>query len=149
MKRYLINIAFFLFCFNINAQKYIVYAMVGKVNVNTKNGTRPMRLRETIIPTTKVTIPYNSSLELFDQENRRKYVINTPGTASVKDFINDKRNNTIELTARIFAFMLRRIASKENTLIQSCSDPAAVTREELKDSTIYVVRSDTFPDTKK
>ena len=108
-----------------------------------------MRLRETIIPTSKVTIPYNSSLELFDQENRRKYVINTPGTASVKDFINDKRNNRIDLTARIFEYMVKRITSKDNTLIQSCSDPAAVTRDELKDSTIYVVRSDTLPDVQK
>ena len=33
----------------------------------------------------------------------------------------------------------KRVTSTDDTLIQSCSDPAAVTREELKDSTIYVV----------
>jgi predicted P-loop ATPase/GTPase len=113
--------------------------MIGKATLHTKKGTRPIQLREALLPTTKITVPFNATIELFDQQNRRKYVINTPGTASVKEFLDDKRNERIDLTARIFDYMVKRITSTDDTLIQSCSDPAAVTREELKDSTVYVV----------
>ncbi len=146
MKKNLIWILLIIFSSNNNAQKCVVYTMVGEVTVHTQNGTRPVRLRETLQPAAKITIPYNTALELFDQENRRKYVINTPGTATVKEFINDKRNNKIDLTSRIFEYMVKRITSKDNTFIQSCSDPAAVTRDVLKDTTIHVTPSDTLPD---
>ena len=120
---------------NITAQKYIVFSMLGKVNTTGKKGIRPLQLRDSVTPNTIVIIPYNGELVLFDQPNKKKYIISTPGKATIRQFMNDEKNRTVSLSAPILKAMIARIASKNETIIQTIEDHITITRDDLTDST--------------
>ncbi|NPD91143.1 hypothetical protein [Xylanibacter muris] len=134
----LVCIAVSIICGNtIYAQKCVVYSIIG--NVSTVNGDRQssIQLRDTLNMNTTIKISGNSILELFDETNRKKYVINTPGCNTVANMLKDKRNDTIELTENYFNYILRNIRNNNGTIIRTCSDIASVTREVLADSIAY------------
>lgn len=141
MKR-VILISIALFCLTINgwAQKYVVYKMDNKVNLVTKRGMRHLHTREKLSPDNIILIPYNTTLELFDKESKKKYIIKTPGKGAIDDFIKDNRNETITLSARLFKFMVSWMTGDTEIRGEGNSDPGTITRKEEKDSTVIFIQ---------
>lgn len=143
MKRILlISMLLLLFVSKGFTQKYVVYRMSNKVNLVTKRGSRHLRQREKLTPDDIVLIPYNTTLELFDKDSKKKYIIKTPGKGTIEGFINDNRNETVELSSRLFKFMVSWMTSETDVRGEGNSDPATVTREEAKDSTVIILRDE-------
>ena len=88
------------------AQKYFVYRMNNKVSLVTKRGSKNLRQRQTLTPNDVVLIPYNTTLELIDKDSKKKYIIKTPGKGTINGFIKDSRNETINLSNRLFKFLV-------------------------------------------
>jgi len=95
-------------------------------------------LRDKVLPSSVVNIPYGAKLELFDEANRKQYIIKVPGNSSVASMLKDSRNNVVTLTDRYFRYILSQVQGNNETIIRSCSDPATVAREEQIDSTLFV-----------
>ena len=118
----------------VSAQKFVVYTMIGKPTVSQGNGTRQLKLRDQLTLSSIINIPADAKVELFDEANRKQYILKSPGRASVSALIKDNRNNVITLTDRYFRYILSQVHGGNETIIRSCSDPATITREELVDS---------------
>ena len=138
MKKRIILFLLFHGCLNgILAQQYVVYTMVGKPELSLKNGSRQLKLREKLTPASVIIIPVNSKIELFDEKNRKQYILKVSGKATTASHIKDSQNSVVDLTDRYFRYILLQIQGNNETVIRSCSDPATITREELTDS-IYI-----------
>ena len=85
-------------------------------------------------PSSIVNIPYGARLELFDEANRKQFIIKVPGSSSVASMLNDKRNSIVTLTDRYFRYILSQVQGNNETILRSCSDPATIAREEQIDS---------------
>ena len=135
MKKSIIFLFLFYGCLNgMLAQQYVVYTMVGKPVLSLKNGSRQLKLREKLTPTSIINVPVNAKVELFDEKNRKQYIIKVPGRATIASHIKDNHNSVVDLTDRYFRYILSQIQGNNETIIRSCSDPATITREELTDS---------------
>ncbi len=121
------------------AQRYVVYRMDNNVSIVTKRGMRHLHTREKLVPKNVIMIPYNTTLELFDQENKKKYIIKTPGKGTVDDFIKDNRNERVSLSVRLFRFMVSWMTGETEVRGEGNSDPGTITREEGKDSTVIII----------
>ena len=130
---------------DVSAQKYIVYSMLGKINISTKRGNRPLELREVVTPRTTIVIPYDGELILFDQQNKRRLTITTSGQATIGQFVKDTRNKSVGLTKAVFDTMVKRISSRGETIAQTVDDHITVTRKRPTDS-ISVRLPDPEPD---
>ena len=122
------------------AQKYIVYSMTNKIDHVAKDKVRRLKVKDVLTPKDVVVIPYNTTLELFDQTEKKKFIIRTPGKGNINDFINDNKNETVALSGRMFTFMMRWMTGNGVNYGEGHSDPGTVTREELTDSTVIVVK---------
>ena len=121
------------------AQKYIVYAMNNKIDVVTTKHVRRLKIKDELTPQDVIMIPYNTALELFDKENKKKFIIRTPGKGSVNSFIKDDKNEIIHLSSRLFKFMMSWMTGDVMSHGEGHSDPGTVTREEAVDSTVILV----------
>ena len=140
MNKILLTSLFLMLCIcNTKAQKYVVYKMDNKINLVTKKGMRRLHTRDKLMPENIILIPYNTTLELFDKENKKKYIIKTPGKGSINDFIKDNRNETIALSTRLFKFMVSWMTGKTELRGEGNSDPGTITREEGKDTTVIII----------
>ena len=111
-----------------NAQKMIVYSLSGKVEDVSTSTAKPVRLRDAISPNTKLNIPYQGCVVLFDESSSQQYTLKTPGRATVKEMIADKKNSVKKLTSDYLAFIKKQITGGGQILVRNCSDPATVTR---------------------
>lgn len=125
-----------------HAQKCIVYSIIGKVSTVSGNKQRAIHLRETLNLNTTIMVSHNSTIELFDETNRKKYVISTQGSNTIANMLKDQRNETVGLTERYFKYIMANIKNNNETIVQTCSDIANVTREMLTDSTAYVAENE-------
>ncbi len=116
------------------AQRYVVYTLIGNPTLSVGKVTRQLKLREELMPSSVISIPADSKIELFDEANRKQYILKTPGRATIASFIKDNRNNVVTLTDRYYRYILSQVHGNNETIIRSCSDPATITREELVDS---------------
>ncbi len=122
------------------AQKYVVYKMSNEVNRVTRKGIKRLRQRDKLTPNDIVMIPFNTTLELFDKDSKKKYIIKTPGKGSVDEFIKDNRNETVALSSRLFRFMVAWMTSDTYARGEGYSDSGTITREEAKDSTVIIIQ---------
>lgn len=111
-----------------NAQKLIVYSMMGKVEDVTSGKVRQVNLRDALSLATVLNIPYQGSVVLYDELNSQQYTLKTPGRATVKDMIADNNNSVQKLTSEYVAFIKKQISGGGQVLLRNCSDPATVTR---------------------
>jgi len=111
-----------------NAQKLIVYSLMGKVEDVTASKARKINLRDALTLNTVLNIPYQGSIVLYDEVNSKQYTLKTPGRATVKDMIADNRNSVQQLTSDYLAFIKKQISSGGQVMLRNCSDPATVTR---------------------
>lgn len=119
------------------AQKYVVYTIVGKPSIVTQTGKRLIELREELQPTSKIIMPYEARLELFDIENKDQIIIKTNGSSTVAGFMKNKQNEKLKPSERYLKYILSRIKGNEETVVRSCSDPATVTRQVQKQTGAY------------
>lgn len=120
----------------LNAQKYVVYSITGKVEVVSKGKSRQLKLREQLEHKTVLNLPYQASVELVDGRNNKKYIIKASGQGKVRDMLRDKNTSVINLTEAYLKYLQRQIRGKGETITVRCSDPATVKRqeEEMTDS---------------
>ena len=76
-----------------NAQKMIVYSLMGKVEDVTTSTAKPVRLRDALTPNTVLNIPYQGCVVLFDESSSKQFTLKNPGRATIKDMIADSRNS--------------------------------------------------------
>lgn len=134
MRKFIILIFMSCIASAIQAQRFVVYTLIGKPTLSQGKVTRQLKLREELTPSSVINIPADAKIELFDEANRKQYILKTPGRATVATFIKDNRNNVVTLTDRYFRYILSQVRGDNETIIRSCSDPATITREELVDS---------------
>ena len=111
-----------------NAQKMIVYSLSGKIEDVSESTARPVRLRDAISPNTKLNIPYQGCVVLFDESSSQQFTLKTPGRATAEEMIADKKNSVMKLTGDYLAFIKKQITGGGQILVRNCSDPATVTR---------------------
>ena len=141
MNRILLLLFFAVFGnFQANAQKYIVYSMSNKIEYVAKDKVKRLKVKDELTPQDVLVIPYNTTLELFDKVDKKKFIIRTPGKGSVNAFIKDNKNETVSLSGRMFTFMMRWMAGDGANHGEGHSDPGTVTREEFVDSTVILVQ---------
>ena len=129
--------------FHAHAQKYIVYSMDNKVDYVTGKGVRRLKVKDELTPQDVIVIPYNTTLELFDKADKKKFIIRTPGKGNVNGFIKNNKNEIVSLSGRMFTFMMRWMAGDVVNRGEGHSDPGTITREEFVDSTVIVVNDST------
>lgn len=134
MRKFIILIFMSCIASAIQAQRFVVYTLIGKPTLSQGKVTRQLKLREELTPSSVINIPADAKIELFDEANRKQYILKTPGRATLATFIKDNRNNVVTLTDRYFRYILSQVRGDNETIIRSCSDPATITREELVDS---------------
>lgn len=141
MKSVLVLLLFAVFGnFSACAQKYIVFSMTNRIDRISKDKVRRLKVKDVLTPQDVVVIPYNTTLELFDETDKKKFIIRTPGKGNINDFIKDAKNESISLSGRMFTFMMRWMAGDGANHGEGHSDPGTVTREEYVDSTVIVVQ---------
>lgn len=129
--------------FHAYAQKYVVYSMDNKIDYVAKDKVRRLKVKDELTPQDVITIPYNTTLELFDKMNKKKIIIKTPGKGSISNFVKDNKNEIVSLSGRMFTFMMRWMSGEGVSRGEGHSDPGTITREEFVDSTVIIVKDST------
>ena len=110
--------------------QYQVISITGKVTVETDGGRRrDVRLRETLTPQSKLNLTYNSQLELFNEEQSKKYILHVPGAGQLGSMLNDRQNSVVQLTGQFLAYIKARLKGNGELTSRRFSDAATVTRE--------------------
>ena len=128
MRRIVICLLLFVSC-AVMAQDLKVYSAIGNPTLITQDGQFVLKKTDIVTPMSVINIPYNSSLELFDETNKKQYIINNPGRGIVRNLLNDKRNSIINLTDRYFRYVVSQMCSKN--VNRTVSDAATITRDSL------------------
>lgn len=111
------------------AQEYKVYTTVGSPIVITPNGQLVLKKKDLLTALSEIIIPYNSKLELFDEANRKHYILKSPGRGIVGNMLQDGNNSIISLSDRYFNLILNNLNSKNANGL--ASDGAGITRDSL------------------
>lgn len=111
------------------AQEYKVYNFIGSPVVITKDGQFVIQKRDLLTPFSEINIPYNSSLELFDEANRKQYILKTPGRGTVGNMLKNNQNSIISLNDRYFRFIINQMNS--NDINRTVSEGSNITRDSL------------------
>lgn len=114
---------------SVSAQELVVFSVSGKVQQSTSEGKKDLKVSDKLTPNTTITIPYDASVRLVDQANRKQYVIKTQGTSTVKALMEQKGTNVVELTQRFADYMVAQMTGASKKMAQRHSDVATVTRE--------------------
>lgn len=131
LSTFILAFVFTLCCNTLYAQKFIVYSVKGKVSVVNGNRQKDIRLRDVLRMNTTIIVSQNSIVELFDEKNRRKYIISSRGRNTIANMLKDKTNEIVKLSEKYFNYIANSIRNNNETVIKTCSDGANVTREEL------------------
>ena len=129
MKKCILAFALSLFAVGGYAQKYVVLSITGKVLVEDKGAQKELQLRQTLLPTAVVQIPYKGQVELLDSEAKKKHVLKVPGQGPLGELLKDRQNNVMQLTEQYLAYLKTRVNGKGELTSKRFSDPATVTRE--------------------
>lgn len=111
------------------AQKYIVYSMMGKVEVVENSKGRMLKLRDHLTPQSIIRIPVRGCVILFDEAGSKQYTLKHPGQATIKAMAANGNNSVKTLTKSFLVFMKNQISEGRSTYAMNCSDPACVTRQ--------------------
>ena len=112
------------------AQRYIVVSITGNVMLENNGGkSRELRLREVLTPQSVLNLSYKSQVELFNDQEGKKYVIKVPGKGALSALMKDRQNSVMQLSTQYIAYIKGRIKSSGEISSRRYSDPATVTRE--------------------
>ena len=112
------------------AQRYVVVSITGNVMLENNGGkSRELRLREVSTPQSVLNLSYKSQVELFNDQEGKKYVIKVPGKGALSALMKDRQNSVMQLSTQYIAYIKGRIKSSGEISSRRYSDPATVTRE--------------------
>ncbi len=112
------------------AQRYVVVSITGNVMLENNGGkSRELRLREVLTPQSILNLSYKSQVELFNDQEGKKYVIKVPGKGALSALMKDRQNSVMQLSTQYIAYIKGRIKSSGEISSRRYSDPATVTRE--------------------
>ena len=112
------------------AQRYVVVSITGNVMLENNGGkSRELRLREVLTPQSVLNLSYKSQVELFNDQEGKKYVIKVPGKGALSALMKDRQNSVMQLSTQYIAYIKGRIKSSGEISSRRYSDPATVTRE--------------------
>lgn len=112
------------------AQRYIVVSITGNVMLENNGGkSRELKLREVLTPQSVLNLSYKSQVELFNDQEGKKYVIKVPGKGALSALMKDRQNSVMQLSTQYIAYIKGRIKSSGEISSRRYSDPATVTRE--------------------
>ena len=122
------------------AQRYIVVSITGKVMIE-KDGSaaRELKLREVLTPQSVLNLSFKSKVELFNEQQGKKYVVKVPGKGALSALLKDRQSSVVQLSTQYVAYIKDRIKSTGEVSSRRYSDPATVTRE-------VAVKKDNFRD---
>ena len=122
------------------AQRYIVVSITGKVMIE-KDGSaaRELKLREVLTPQSVLNLSFKSKVELFNEQQGKKYVVKVPGKGALSALLKDRQSSVVQLSTQYVAYIKDRIKSSGEVSSRRYSDPATVTRE-------VAVKKDNFRD---
>jgi len=96
---------------------------------NNGGKSRELRLREILTPQSVLNLSYKSQVELFNDQEGKKYVIKVPGKGALSALLKDRQNSVMQLSTQYIAYIKGRIKSSGEISSRRYSDPATVTRE--------------------
>ncbi|MBO7120134.1 MAG: hypothetical protein J6W03_07445 [Bacteroidaceae bacterium] len=128
MKKILLTAVIVIMANAANAQKLIVYSLMGKVEDVTNSTARAVQLRDALEQNTVLNIPYHGCIVLYDELKSQQLTFKTPGRATVKEMMSDKRNSVKKLTGHYVSYIKKQITRGGQVMLRNCSDPATVTR---------------------
>ncbi len=112
-----------------SAQKLVVYSVTGGPQLVTASGKTAIRPWQQLTMDATVNIPYDATLRLVDEANSKQYVIRTPGSDKVSNFISKSGNSASALTQRFLQYMKGQMTNGARLTAQEHSDVATVTRQ--------------------
>lgn len=112
------------------SQRVVVFSASGGPQLVSPNGNTLIHAFDVLTMESIVNIPYDASLELVDEANRRRYIINTPGRDKLSALTSNGKNSVVELTQRYLQYMQNQLKGGESMAARRHSDPATVTREQ-------------------
>ena len=121
--------AFLLCTVVVCAQKFVVFSVTGNPQLVTSNGNKVLKAWDTVTPDNTLNIPYDASVRLVDQANKKQYILKTPGSNKVSSLIAQKGNSAIELSQRYLEYIAAQVSGSAKLTAAKHSDVATVTRE--------------------
>lgn len=129
MKKLVILFLVIMSTVSLNAQKLVVYSLMGKVELIQSGSAHRVQLRDVITMNSVINIPFRGCIVLYDAKNMKQYTLKSPGRATVASMISNGSNSIKELTSDYVAFISRQISNGGHSVVRNCSEPATVTRE--------------------
>ena len=111
------------------AQRLVVFSVAGGPKLVTPEGNTPIKAYDNLTMSSVVSIPYDASLELIDEANRKQYIIKTPGRDKISAFVSNRKNSAVQLTQRFMEYIQKQVTSGTKISARRFSDAATVTRE--------------------
>ena len=111
-------------------QRLIVTAVTGSAEYIDKG--HKCRLSKGVIlkSETKVYIPYNGSLTVYDETTRKEYTVKSLGWAALEEKLKESISNTIEENTKTYVEkVLTEVNKTPKVKARYITDPATVTRE--------------------
>ncbi|MBQ6209095.1 MAG: hypothetical protein IJK42_04920 [Prevotella sp.] len=121
-------------CHETMAQKYVVFALKGNVELVTGQGRRPLKVNDALMPQSVVNIPYRGVVELIDETAGKQYTLQSVGRGTVSELLKDKNNTVLTLSQKYLSYVKAQLGGKSQSMTARNSDPATVTREMKGDS---------------
>ena len=112
-------------------QKLLVEDVQGKVEIITKHGKSILQRGEVLTLEDILNVPFNGMVTLLSEREQKQYIIKSPGRATLKALLQDKRNTVLERTKDYVTHVLRQIRKETRATPKRSSDPATVTRDSI------------------
>mgnify|MGYP006988878969 CR=1 FL=1 len=129
-KRLLLLMAAVTVALSLQAQRYVVMSITGKVEVESPGQPKhELRLREVLTPASTLNVGFKCKVELLDEDGGKKYELKVPGKGRLSGMLNDRQNSVVQLTAQYLAYTKKRLHGNGELTSRHYSDPATVTRE--------------------
>ena len=111
------------------AQQFVVTSITGQVELEENATPSMLRLRQVLTPQNTLILSYKAQVELLDVQNKRQYIIKTPGRARLAVLLKDEKSTVMQLTLKYFEYLMKRVRGNGELTSRRYSDPATVTRE--------------------
>lgn len=122
--------AFLVFAIAMQAQqRYIVTAVTGSAEYLDKGHKQPLSKGAILTPETKVYIPYNGTLTIFDEATSKEYTVKSLGWAALEEKLKASTNTVLKNSKDYIKNVLAEVNRTPRVKANYVSDPATVTRE--------------------
>ena len=113
-----------------SAQRLVVFSVSGGPKLVTPKGNTEIKAYDNLTMESVVNIPYDASLELLDEANKKQYILKSPGRDRISTFVKNNKGGVVQLTQRYFEYMQKQIKNGAKLSARRYSDAATVTRED-------------------